>query len=58
MRYAFLLLLSVVLCGCAVRKPVLALYCDQRTPDGKHCQQWASHTPLPCVKNEFGDCKP
>lgn len=43
-------------CGCAIRKPVLALYCDQKSADGKHCQKWAQHDPGLCVKNQWGDC--
>lgn len=35
------ILLCLALSGCAMRRPVLALYCDQRTPDGKHCERWA-----------------
>lgn len=45
------ILLCLVLCGCAVRKPIQALYCDQRTPDGKHCARWAKGDAWkPCVQ--------
>ena len=49
-----LLLLTM---GCAIRKPVHALYCEQLTRDGKHCLVWAPHKDLGCVHDVFGDCK-
>lgn len=48
-----LLLLSM---GCAIRKPVHALYCEQLTQDGKHCLVWAPHKDLGCVHTADGTC--
>jgi hypothetical protein len=54
-----LIILTMLLlsCGCAIRKPVLAVYCDHKTADGKHCAAWAKHQ-YECVHNQYGDCTP
>jgi len=55
-RIATLLLL--LSCGCAVREPIRVMYCEQKTPDGKHCAVWAKKTHPPCVHDAAGDCTP
>jgi len=38
------------------RNPLLAMYCDLRSADGKHCLVWAKH-PQACVNGpQTGDC--
>ena len=48
-----LLLLSM---GCAIRRPIHALYCEQLSKDGKHCLVWAPHKDLGCVHTADGTC--
>jgi hypothetical protein len=40
--------------GCA---PARAMYCEQRSADGKHCIVWAKHR-YPCVSRPDGSCTP
>lgn len=56
-RICLLLWLAfLVTTGCAIRKPVQKMYCNQMSADGKHCLVWAAHKDLGCVHNQYGDC--
>jgi hypothetical protein len=55
MKYILILALLLTI-GCAIRKPVQAMYCESKTPDGKHCAVWAKH-PYPCTHDVYGDCQ-
>lgn len=54
-QFAIVIVLSCCV-GCAIRKPVHALYCEQLTRDGKHCLVWAPHKDLGCVHTTDGTC--
>jgi hypothetical protein len=50
-----LVVLVLLTAGCAIRKPIQAMYCERKTPDGKHCAAWAKHQ-TECVHDAYGDC--
>jgi hypothetical protein len=49
-KLVLIVLMAVILTGCAVKRIVAApyhfAYCDQMNPDGVHCDWWAT----PCGK--------
>lgn len=47
MKCMLLVSLAVLLlCGCAVKRPIRAMYCDVRNPDSS-CHTWAQHREQP-----------
>lgn len=56
MKLIGIVLAFVFLTGCAVRRPVYALYCDKQSVNHKRCEQWAPKTHPECVHNAYGDC--
>lgn len=44
MKLAALLALALLFSGCAAKRAYRTLYCNQLTPDGKHCAAWAPDT--------------
>jgi hypothetical protein len=59
MAIRILLVITVTLTmnGCAIRRPVQALYCAQMDSTGRHCAVWPRH-PVACVHDAYGDCTP
>jgi hypothetical protein len=57
MRTLLVLILCTSSLGCAIRRPVQALYCAQMDSTGRHCAIWARH-PVACVHDAYGDCTP
>jgi hypothetical protein len=54
-RIGLIAVMLLMTAGCAAKNVARAMYCEHKTPDGKHCTVWAKH-PTECVHDVYGGC--